>query len=1000
MKKSRIVNYVAIASVFTLVSVINILALGPFSDSLDILFGTETADKETISLARQDGENLALQIEQEGIVLLKNDPLYEGGNNSLPLNEDLKRLNVFGWAASQWIGGGSGSGRVVSNINNYKVQTGLLEALENAGIEYNKDLIEMYRDYCDTRPKFTSGTLNSYEYEFHRIIEPSIYDDYSDTLLDDAYNYSDTALVVIGRISGESNDATKVQYKGNSTSNNIDDSTRTYLDISTEEEDLLKYVGENYENVIVIVNSTNTMNLSFLDYIDGIDSCLLVGASGINAAKAIPDILYGKISPSGRTTDTYVYDFSTAASYANSGLEGENLYTNGKTLNLYPADGTKYGNVGNESAKYPGVAYIDYSEGIYIGYKWYETADKCGFWNSNFAKEKFNIKNGYKDVVQFPFGYGKSYTDFTWEIIDLNHKNESELLEDDVIEITVRVTNVGNVEGKDVVEVYYNPPYYEGEIEKSSTNLVAFSKTTSLKPGMYEDVKLSFGTRDMASYDYNDANKNNIKGYELDKGDYQIKLMKNAHEEAKIVNTNSSKHNSAVIDYNVKDTIYFKNDAYSNNEVSNKFTGEKAIDGISIDKDLKVMSRSNFESTFPKLENARSISSEIAFYNLYTDDQANRWIDENDEEVITNQNNGLKVFEKGAITDLGKKLGKDYNDEQWDPLLNQMSLKEMTDLVLHGYVKNDKVDSIGKPKMVDVDGPAQIGSFNQQNVGTGFPNATTIGQTWSTSLAYDFGLALGKETKALGYDGWYGPGLNLHRSPFGGRNYEYYSEDAYLSGIMAANSIRGAKNTGVYSYLKHLAVYDQESYRDGLYTWLTEQSLRELYLKPFQMAVQLGGATGMMTSYNRIGAVWAGGSEALLTYVLRNEWGFRGCVLTDYADHHSYMSMDHALRAGGDLYMDGWDSKGVFTKETSSNSFKQALRRASKNIIYMVLNAYYANSVYNASDDVSPIIIGAKNTGPSKWKIFVGVADGVIAAGLITWLILVSLKIKDKKQEN
>lgn len=1009
MKKSKIINFTSIATVAALVGVVNVLALGVFADALDIAFGTEIADQETVTAARQDGENLALQIEQEGIVLLENKIIGQGGGKdifSLPLDQSQKKLNVFGWSSTQWIGGGSGSGRVVASNRNMNVETGLLEALENEGIEYNTELTDLYKEYCGSRPKYTQGTLNSYEYEFHRIIEPDIDTDYDNGLLERAMSYSDTALVVIGRMSGESNDAPKVQYKGNSISSQVSDSSRTYLDISTEEEKLLSYVGYNYENVIVIVNSTNTMNLSFMSEIEGLDSCLLVGATGVNAAKAIPSILFGEVSPSGRTADTYAYDFSTAASYANAGMEGENFYTNGKSLNLYPADGTNYGNVGNSNAKYPGVSYVDYAESIYIGYKWYETADSEGFWDTDFAKQKWSLTNGYDDVVQYPFGYGKSYTDFSYEIVGLNHNNNTSLGKDDTIEVTVRVKNIGEVKGKEVVEFYYTPQYYSGQIEKSSINLAGFGKTTVLEPGQYEDLKLSFNVRDMANYDAYDSNGNDFKGYEIDKGTYQIKLMKDAHHQAEVVKTNDTVHDNAVIQYKVDETIKYEVDAYSNNPVTNKFTGEEAIDGIGIDGEdtnanINYLSRMDFESGFPVHQAARSIPSNVAELNLYTSRMSTDWINSSDTDITTGVNKNLKVFENGKINDLGLALGKDYNDSQWDDVLNQMSLDEMKKLVLHGYVKNDAINSIGKPRFIDVDGPAQIGSFNQQNVGTGFPNATTVGQTWSSSLAYDFGLALGKETKVLGYDGWYGPGLNLHRSPFGGRNYEYYSEDSYLSGMMAANAVKGAKNTGVYSYLKHLAVYDQESYRDGLYTWLTEQAFREIYLRPFQMAVQLGGATGIMTSYNRVGAVWAGGSEALLTHVLREEWGFRGCVLTDYADHHSYMSMDHALRAGGDLYMDGLDSKGAFKMETSSNSFKQALRRASKNIIYMSLNALYTNSIYNAADDVEPIIIGAKQTGPSKWKIYFYVADGVIVAGLIAWGLLVGLKKeKESKKEN
>lgn len=1005
-KRGKIISYVSIGVIAIAVGVTSGLMLGPFEGGMEIAFGSATEDNQTINAARQEGEALALQIEENGIVLLENRKMKTDNGEevySLPLDETVDKVNVFGWSSTQWIGGGSGSGRVVSSMTDLNVGTGFLDALEKAGVSYNEELTGMYKNYCAERPKFTTGTLNTYDYQFHRIVEPKM-DDYSNDILENALDYSDTALVVIGRISGESSDAPKVQYKGNSTSAGVDDSTRTYLDLSTEEEDLLTYVGQNYKNVVVIVNSTNTMNLSFMRDIEGLDSCLLVGGTGTNAAKAIPEILYGKVSPSGRLADTYAYDFSTAASYANAGSDGENMYTNGKSLGLYPADGTTTNsNVGSPAPTYAGVSYVDYKEGIYVGYKWYETADSEGFWDSDYAKSTWNISKGYEDVVQYPFGYGLSYSSFSYEIVGLNHDANSTLSQDDTIEVTIRVKNTGSVKAKDVVELYYTPAYTDGQIEKSNINLAAFGKTTDLDPGLHEDIKLSFSVRDMASYDAYDMNGNGNTGYELDAGTYQIKLMSDAHNMADVVKTSATHHDKATIEYKIASTINYQTDAVTGKEVNNKFTGDDAIDGVGIDgedTDAKIdyLSRNDFEGTFPELSPARSIKNEIAKYNLYTAEMANAWIDSSDKDIVTGQNNGLTVFTDGLINETGLALGKDYNDEKWDQLLNQMSLTEMKNLVLHGYVKNDSVASIGKPSLKDVDGPAQIGSFNQRQVGTGFPNATVVAQTWSSSLAYDFGLALGKETKTLGYDGWYGPGINLHRTPFGGRNYEYYSEDSYLTGKMGASAVKGAKNAGVYSYLKHMAVYDQESNRDGLYVWLTEQSLREAYLKPFQMAIQEGGATGVMSSYGRIGAVWTGGSEALLTGVLRDEWGFKGCVITDYADHHVFMNMDHALRAGGDLWMDGWLSNGTFSLETSSNSFKQALRRASKNIIYMSLNTLYTNSIYNAADDVQPIIVGKREDKFSTWKAVVIVVDCVVGVGLIAWGVLISIPWKKKEE--
>ena len=373
MSKTKIVNLSIIAVLLVVLIVINAIC-GVMAETIDRFLGIGAiADEETLQKNEAQGEALAELIEGEGIVLLQNK------DNLLPMNQDaVTAVNVFGWGATQWITGGSGSGRVVNNRGQRDAETGILEALEKAGIEYNTELIDMYKRFCGSRPFHTAsqGTLHASDYEYYRIIEPDIEKDYTEEMLANAEAFSTTAIVVITRDAGESTDAPKVQYKGNSTSTRIDDETRTYLEISTEEEALLEYVGSTFENVIVLINSTNTMELGFLESIDGLDAALMVGASGINAATAIPKVIFGEINPSGRLADTYAYELETAASYANAGQDGLNLYTNGN--GLYPADGTSQPNL-SASKPYPGVAYVDYKEGIYVGYKWYETADAEGF---------------------------------------------------------------------------------------------------------------------------------------------------------------------------------------------------------------------------------------------------------------------------------------------------------------------------------------------------------------------------------------------------------------------------------------------------------------------------------------------------------------------------------------------------------------------------------------------------------------------------------------------
>ena len=911
--------------------------------------GTLTEELETAA------EELALEIQEEGTVLVQNN------DSTLPLGDEVTQVNVFGWAATQWITCGSGSGMIASSGQD------LLTALSEYGISYNQSLIDMYTDFLDERPYYSSGALNSYSTEFSRLYEPSVSDTdyYTEEILEEALEYSDTAIVVISRVNGESNDAPKTQYKQVTKDGDIiTDETRTYLDLSEEEEELLAYVGANYENVIVLINSTNQMALGAIETTPGVDACLIVGTTGEVGAAAIPEILWGDVNPSGRLTDTYVYDLTTSSTYANSGAEGLGTYTNSD--GLYPADGsTTNGNVG-DSPLYEGVSYVDYVEGIYVGYKWYETADEEGCWDS--ASNEYG--EGYDGVVQYPFGYGLSYTSFEWEIVEYS----ADMVSDGTISVTVKVTNTGSVSGKDVVQLYSNPPYYDGEIEKASRNLVAYAKTDELEPGESQEVTLTCDVYDLASYDTYDDNGNGFVGYELDPGTYEFLIGSDAHTAALSFTAE------------LEEDIQYAEDFYSGNTVTNLFTGEDAVDGVSLDgsdsgADITWLTRADFEGTFPAEKAAdRAMTDNVIALNLYTEEDAEAWNAREAEAITTDADNGLSVTNSdGSISDLGYELGADYYDEQWDDLLDQLSISEMTELTLHAYVHTEALDSVGKLITRDLDGPAQIGSFNAVVSGTGFSNTVVLAQTFNDELSYEYGLTIGAQASALGADGWYAPGVNLHRSAFGGRNYEYYSEDSYLSGMMAAKTVEGSLDAGTYVFAKHFVVYDQDSMRDGCYTWMTEQTLREIYLKPFQIMIQEGGCTGLMTAYNRLGAVWAGGSSALLTSLLREEWGYTGSVITDYSDHQQYMNGDQALRAGGDLWMDGFLCNGTYNYSTDSDAFDQALRRAAKDVLYTYLNAEYEHAQYMAEggDELyDPVRV--VQTGSSSIMSVVYAVDAVI----------------------
>lgn len=920
------------------------IAYGVWKDTITPLLFPPIVDSTAVEEASAEGEALAKEIMAEGAVLVKN-------NGVLPLENDNKNVNVFGWGSSPrgWVIGGSGSGRLVSNERgDYYADTTFVDALNEYGASTYTALTDYYSQFCNERPGLSgNGTLQYSAQDFYKIVEPDI-DSYPSSLKSGAENFSDTAFVVISRCAGEAKDPPRVQYKYNAAT----DSSRTYLEISTEEEKLLNYVAGAYENVIVIINSTNTMELGFLDTIEGIDACLIVGGTGVNAASALPELIYGEVSPSGRLADTYAYEFETNVNYYHTGDVGEGKYTNGDDLLLVGV------NQNAGSADRHGNSYIDYIENIYVGYKWYETADAEGVWN--------NVSNGYgtgyEGVVQYPFGYGLGYedkNDIEWNVTSVSPAAGSELKADDEITITMLVTNNSDRAIKDVVELYYAPPYDEKDapIEKASVNLGAFAKTVSIEPGLSQTLTLTVPVSDMKSYDAYNVNNNGHYGYELEAGDYVISLRTDAHT----VKNTTGVVSGGSITYKISEDILLDANGNKVDEATNtnKFTGDRAFDGVSIDAEdevdggLPFVSRASFPTSAPAKEADRAISDEARALNRYTQEMATAW-DNASTDIFGNPVNTEPHIEKSGnlkittntgneATELGLALGGNYDDERWDDLLAQVSMSEMTEFVKYSTATHvtPAINSIGLYEIHNLDGPAQIGGYWATNyLTTGFPNETVMAQTWNVELVKRFGSALGKEAVAKGVRGWFGPGVNMHRSPFAGRNYEYYSEDALLTGKLGAAAVTGAKNAGMYCYLKHLVLYEAESNREALYTWLSEQSLREIYLKPFEIIIKEAGSVGIMTAYNRLGAVWAGGSEALMTGVLRNEWGYKGAIITDYSDNGEYMNIDQAVRAGGNRFM---STNGNWLYSTSSARLQSRIKEGFKDYLYTYLNAFWQN---------------------------------------------------------
>ena len=917
-----------LSAVFLAVVMLASYTLAGMATVIDSFIGAPTGHYSDTEIAdtRALAEALAEDVEAEGTVLVQNN------ENTLPLAADNKKVNVFGWASTAWLGGGSGSGGVNA------VETDLLAALTAYGVEYNTELTDMYKAFQDGR-EFTK-TLSSRPEQSGRLYEPDINNSayYTQSMLDNAKSYSDTAIVVIGRLAGESNDAVKQQYKRTEKGGEIVvDDTRTMLELTTEEEALLEYVGANYANVVVLINSTNVMELGQLETLPGIDSCMIVGLTGSKGAAAVPAVLWGDREPSGRTADTWAYKLKTAASYANAGMEGVGAYSNAE--GLYPADGTTNGNLGAPEA-YTQVSYVDYAEGIYIGYKWYETADAEGYWDT--------VSNahgtGYDAVVQYPFGYGLSYTSFDWRITDAS-ANGSTLTKDGDVVVKVTVTNTGDRAGKDVVQLYYSAPYTPGEIEKSSVELGAFAKTRELQPGESQELVLTIPVEKMASYDVYDSNNNGFKGYELDAGAYTFTVRHNAHDVDDAAN--------AVLVCELPENVQYARDSVTGSTVGNRFTGEDAIDGISLDgsnadQNIVYLTRADFAGTFPAASTPnRSMTDSMKALNLYNDAWAGSDIKDTDEAVTTGAKNGLRIEDEGGITELGLQLGSDFNDPQWDALLDQLTLEELEELYANAYGGLAKLKSVGKLKSRDADGPAQIGSFTGMGAGTGFPSSSTLAQTWNADLAQEEGRTIGTQALQNSYTGWYAPAVNMHRSPFNGRNYEYYSEDSLLSGVLCGNTVQGANQAGVYTYVKHFVCNDGEAgiYRDSVYTWMTEQALRETYLRPFQMLVEEYDAVGLMSSYNRIGAVWAGGS----------------------------------------LWMSGMFG-GTMTKGVGTSSYAQALRRAAKEALYMYLHVRVTNRDYAESIGDTSVLRHAFTAPVLGWRHLVLLID-VIAAALFALAI-------------
>lgn len=907
-KRFLIRGEAAIAMVLAVVVCVNMICFGPMSTLIGLATGNGTLSDET----NEEAAEVAEEIMEDGIVLLKNESL-------LPLNE-TKKLNIFGWESINPAYGGAGSG----GINDLYDIVSLNQGLENAGFSINQELVDFYNNYGADNPEM------SIQKQSWTLPEPPV-DTYSDELIKSAKEYSDVAVVVLSRKAGEGHndipmDVRKAAYDNNSDEYDDFPEGEHYLQLSQTERDMVDMVCSNFDNVIVVYNGANQFELGFADEYPQIKSVVWCPGTGNVGFNALGKVFSGEVNPSGKTPDTFIYDMTTAPWWNNA---EKTEYTNLADLAV---EGMNAG-----TAQVYAPAFTNYVEGIYVGYKYYETAAQEGAID-------------YDKTVQYPFGYGLSYTEFEQKMGELEEK-------DGQISVDVEVTNTGDVAGKDVVEVYYEPPYTNGGIEKSSANLIEFAKTDLLQPGESQTVTVTFSIEDMASYDENHA-----KAYVLEKGDYAISINSDSH---------------TVLDQKTytadKDVVYKGENKRASDDTAatNVFEDAKG--------DVTYLSRAdhfaNYEEATAAPASAELGEPYVSEYHLNSNFDKTTYLNDEDVMPTTGADNGLTLADMRDA---------DYDDPRWEKLLDQLTVDEMANMIAMAGYQTAAMDSVGKVATLDFDGPAAINN-NFTGVGSiGFPIEVVVASTWNKELAQAWGECMGKISQEMGAEGWYAPGMNTHRTAFGARNYEYFSEDGVLAGNMGAKAVEGARKYGVYSYIKHFALYEGNAKMVSV--WSNEQAIREIYLKPFEISVKQGGANAVMVSWSFLGDKWTGESSNLMNTVLRDEWGFRGMALTDFFRNngHGFMNADAALANGVDAMLSTFNGEENNVANPEHPTDVLQMRNACKNVMYTVVSSW----AYDGEHE---------ETGMENWKkAGIGI-DIVIALFMAGMEVLVIRGYKKRK---
>lgn len=928
--KRKVVLTVVLSIVLVLTIVADVAVFAVYPTALDKAFPAATGDAEKIESATQNALQVAQEIEEEGAVLLEN-------NGVLPMNDSSNaKINLLGYSSISPIYGGTGSGG--SSFLDNRVD--LVTAFTEAGFEVNDALTNMYAsnkneekntfevDFSINEPAATKELATDMGQEYKYTEECSF---------DSLKEYSDTAVIVVSRKGGEGND---LPVYMNEYTDYEPDKEKHYLELNSAEQSLIAEAKENFGTVIVLINAGNAMELGFLEnekelgagQTGDIDAALWIGDIGDVGAVGVANILKGIVNPSGKLADIYPYAIETIPSYYNFDTYE---YTNSaqcfEDFDSHPA------------------YLLEYQEGIYVGYRYYETRDSY-----DYTTREGEAVTGvpYEEVVQYPFGYGLSYSHFTWNTSKITEKKDLE--KGDVIEVEVEVTNTGDTAGKDVVELYYTPPYYAdgSKIQKSDVVLGGYAKTEEIAPGEKDTVTIQLNVEDMASFD--DLKYYSSTGaYVLESGDYVISLRSDSH---------------TVVDdmeytYNLQNTIVFADEtAKTENGTDAQYVGKRADDEAEavnqfddVAGDVAYLSRDTWE-VIPGTSKEATKEQLEAFETALELDES--FVNEDDEAPVFGKKGNL------TIKDL---KGKSYDDPMWDELLDQLTLEEIDTMVANNGWGSAAVESVGKNQIYDMDGPAALSYVFDAFMGTctyktvTYPCEVVTASSWNTAIAEKFGDAISKEGEAWAISGWYAPGANMHRNPFTGRNFEYYSEDAYLAGTMATAAVSKAQENGMYCYMKHFALNERETYRhSGLCTWANEQSMREIYLKPFEMAVKDGGLTAMMSSYNNLGVTWAGESKALLTHVLRGEWGFKGTVLTDNNEEHGFMNPELAIAAGGTaLLYNGMNGAKSCERLAATASGQKLLREAAHQYLYTVANSYATELTENTAPWRIPAMAGS-----------------------------------------